>query len=884
MSSRCIGLLVLLLTVHICFAQKESTIWYFGNNAGLDFSTGKAQAITGSKLNTTEGCASIADRDGQLVFYTDGITIWNKNHKVMTNGTGLMGDPSSTQSGIIVPTPGSRSQYYVFTVDNVAQPNGFRYSIVDLALENGLGKVVQKNELLLTPVTEKLTAVAHENGKDIWVLVHGWNNNAFYAYLLTEKGISTQPVTSYAGTIHNGRDNNTIGYFKASPSGSKLALAVRGMKLYELFDFDDATGLVSNPLVFQSNNYNSAYGLEFSPDGTKLYVNASFAPTAKIYQIDLFTNAVTLIGTSASSYAGAMQLGPDGKIYFSRYESPYLGVINAPNAAGTTCGYIDDGIYLAGKTSAFGLPNFIQSLFYQPSFTFSNTCLTEPTHFAVSDTNNIAKVEWVFNDPVVGVVNMSSSKNPVHIFSKPGAYDVSLDVTYKNGAVKSTTQKVSIDNLPSISLGNDTTLCTGGLVKLNAAFPGATYLWQDGSTEATYVVSKPGIYWVDVVSSGCPVRDSITIMYQTFASVELLQGKDTTLCKGNSLLLAVKQPSSRASYTWQDGTAGTSCIVNKAGYYWVEINNTCGKSRDSIRIDYIEELHPFTLGNNKTIKPGDSLLLQLPISQVTYRWQDGSTNCSYGVTKPGIYWVEVSNGCEQKTDSVEITYASSFVKKEMTDTTICQGSMLPLYVADLLPEQVFQWQDGSTNAMFNVQKPGTYWIEATGKTGITRRVFNVSYQYPPQVELGDNTTLCGDEQLVLNAKQASGKAKYVWQDGSTEAIYMVQKPGTYWVDVTNSCGTVRDSITIACLECKLDELPNVITPNNDGANDSFTFACINKQVWQLAIYNRWGKIVYSSQHYQGEWDASNLENGMYYYSLHNQSASVPYKGVIHVLR
>ncbi|MDO1447230.1 gliding motility-associated C-terminal domain-containing protein [Rhodocytophaga aerolata] len=883
MSCRCIGLLVLLLTVHVCFAQRESTLWYFGNNAGLDFSTGTPQAIAGSKLNTTEGCASIADKNGQLAFYTDGITIWNRNHKVMTNGTGLMGDPSSTQSGIIVPTPGSRSQYYVFTVDNVAQPNGFRYSIVDLALENGLGKVTQKNELLLTPVTEKLTAVAHENGKDIWVLVHGWNNNAFYAYLLTEKGITAQPVISYAGTIHQGRDNNTIGYFKASPSGSKLALAVRGMKLYELFDFDDATGRVSNPVVFQSNNYNSAYGLEFSPDGTKLYVNASFAPTAKIYQIDLVTHAITLIGTSASSYAGAMQLGPDGKIYFSRYESSYLGVINTPNAAGTACGYTDDGIYLAGRTGAFGLPNFIQSLFHQPSFTFSNTCLTEPTYFAISDTNNIAKVEWVFNDPVVGVVNISSSKNPSHIFSQAGGYKVSLDVTYKDGSVKNTTQQVSIYDLPSVNVGHDTTLCTGELFELNAAFPGATYLWQDGSTKATYAVNKPGIYWVDVVTGGCPVRDSIIITYQTPASAEL-QDQDTTLCQGNSLLLTVKQPSSAATYTWQDGSAGTSFMVNKAGYYWVEVSNACGKSRDSIRIDYKEELPQFSLGNNRTIKPGDSLLLQISIPQVTYRWQDGSTNSFYGVTKPGIYWVEVSNGCEHKRDSVEIAYGLPHVKKEIIDTTICQGSMLPLYASDLLPEQVFQWQDGSTNAMFNVQKPGTYWIEISGKTGITKRVFTVTYQYAPQVELGENTTLCGDEQLVLNVRQASGKAKYVWQDGSTEATYTVQKPGIYWVDVTNSCGTVRDSITITCPECKLDELPNVITPNNDGANDSFTFACMNKHVWQLAIYNRWGKVVYTSQHYQGEWDASNLENGMYYYSLYNQSASVPYKGVIHVLR
>jgi gliding motility-associated-like protein len=93
-----------------------------------------------------------------------------------------------------------------------------------------------------------------------------------------------------------------------------------------------------------------------------------------------------------------------------------------------------------------------------------------------------------------------------------------------------------------------------------------------------------------------------------------------------------------------------------------------------------------------------------------------------------------------------------------------------------------------------------------------------------------------------------------------------------------------EQLLILCPECKLEELPNVITPNNDGANDRFTFSCIHEAIWQLEIYNRWGKLVFNSRHYQGEWDAGNLDNGMYYYTLQSQSASVPYKGVIHVLR
>src|SRR5437764_1215512 len=110
-------LIYLFLICTASFAQKEANNWYFGRNAGVTFNGGAPVAVTNGQLNTLEGCASISDANGNLLFYTDGIKVWNKNHVVMTNGTGLRGDPSSTQSGIIVPKPGSSTIYYIFTVD-----------------------------------------------------------------------------------------------------------------------------------------------------------------------------------------------------------------------------------------------------------------------------------------------------------------------------------------------------------------------------------------------------------------------------------------------------------------------------------------------------------------------------------------------------------------------------------------------------------------------------------------------------------------------------------------------------------------------------------------------------------------------------------------------
>jgi gliding motility-associated-like protein len=634
--------------------------------------------------------------------------------------------------------------------------------------------------------------------------------------------------------------------------------------------------------VLQSDKYNSAYGLEFSPDGSKLYINASFTPTAKIYQIDLTSKAVTLVGTSASSYAGSMQLAPDGKIYFSRYESKYLGVINFPNEPGTDCGYMDNGFYLEGRVAAFGLPNFIQSWFFQPSFSFTTGCFSDPTFFSITDTNNVQKVEWIFNDPALGVINMSGLKNPSHIFSRSGDYDIVLSISYKDGTVRKTTGRVHIPDAPQVELGKDISLCAGQTTTLQANSPGSRYSWQDGSTEATYSVTKPGIYWVDVFSNGCIARDSVTVSYDSLPPVELYQAKDTTLCAGSTLMLTVERPVDNTRYSWQDGSAGTSFLVQHPGIYWIEASNSCGKTRDSVRVSYTAPISAFSLGQDTILKIGETLLLEVPVINAAYLWQDGSSQHTLLAQKPGIYWLEVTSTCETRRDSITIGYKAPAVKEVIVDTTICQGETIKLKSPGAFHS--FQWQDGSTESSFTVHNSGTYWVQTIERQVITRIVYRVTYKQAPQVELGENTTLCGSEQLILNARQTDAKATYLWQDGSTEATYMATRAGKYWVEVTNSCGTVRDSIFIECPECHLEEMPNVITPNHDGANDSFSFKCINEKIWQIEIYNRWGKLVFNSKNYRGEWDASNLDNGMYYYTLRSPVSPTQYKGVVHVLR
>ena len=359
--------LAFILTIHL-HAQHEADNWRFGVLSGIDFSSGTPVSVSGA-IYTNEGCAAISDASGNLLFYTDGINVWNNQDLVMPNGSGLMGGITTTQSALIVPLPGSATHYYIFTVDEFGGPNGFRYSIVDMSLQGGLGDVTSsKNVFILNNVTEKLTGVNDQAG-NFWIAVHEWGSDAFYVYNLTSSGISL-PVISHIGMVHNTTQiQNTYGQMKYSSCGNKLALANGYLDTVQVFEFNNVTGLVKTPITIPFTDH--VYGIEFSDNGQLLYVT-TYNPFATLLQFDLssgiedtIVNSQTILSSTPDIYA--LQMGPDNRIYAARSWSQFLGVINSPSIIGLGCNYIDNGFDLdpnfMGYTSALGLPGFIQSTF-----------------------------------------------------------------------------------------------------------------------------------------------------------------------------------------------------------------------------------------------------------------------------------------------------------------------------------------------------------------------------------------------------------------------------------------------------------------------------------------------------------------------------------------
>jgi len=424
--------LLLLLSIFTCsigFAQREANIWYFGNKAGLDFTNGTPVTIYNAQLNTIEGCTSLSDNQGDLLFYTNGQKVWNKNHQIMANGTGLFGDLSSSQAAVIVPKPGSSSIYYIFTSNPFDIDGGLRYSEVDMAPNSNCGEVTNKNIMLHEPTCEKISVVRHANGVDLWLVSHQYGNDAFIAHLITEDGISMSPVISNSGlTVLVDDDKaNAIGYMKISPDGSKLIACHTYLLKAEVFDFDNATGQVSNPEIVSDEGIH-VYGAEFSTDSKVLYI--ATVDEKKLFQYDLnaadISNSKILISTF-NDFLGALQLAPDGRIYLAMAETDKLSVIGNPENLGTDCGLETSTIDLGGRMCFLGLPSFNASLFNN-NIKIENTCAASQSQFTVSTGQPIDSVVWDFGDGTP----TSNDMSPLHTYASAGNYTVTATATNTN--------------------------------------------------------------------------------------------------------------------------------------------------------------------------------------------------------------------------------------------------------------------------------------------------------------------------------------------------------------------------------------------------------------------------------------------------------------------
>jgi hypothetical protein len=434
--------IILFCSWQIGKTQKETNNWFFGYYAGLSFNTTPPSILTSNSLLMFEGSSSISDPDGNLLFYTDGETVKNKSHQTMANGTGLIGHSSTSQSSIIIKKPGNNKLYYLITLGQGTAKLG--YSIIDMSLAAGMGSVTTKNIILADSCDERLTAVKHCNGVDTWVVVHRSIYDDYLAFKVGASVNSSPVISSLGGWLFW---NVNQGCMKLSPTGKKIGFAGWSIGPIGIADFDAATGVLSNPLIF-GTSFHYSYGCEFSPDGTKFYSSAD----NYVLQWDLCAGSDSAIAASQATVGsntatttnqpfGSMQLAPNGKIYLideTNYSS--LAVINLPNSKGITCNYQPAAQSIAPKGSKLGLPNFVSSYFKQlpapitytqnsnqckvVSFTAPQIPIGSPSCAAMAD--GYLGFKWIFGDIQSGGTNTSTASNPTHTFSSSGVFKTNL--------------------------------------------------------------------------------------------------------------------------------------------------------------------------------------------------------------------------------------------------------------------------------------------------------------------------------------------------------------------------------------------------------------------------------------------------------------------------
>jgi hypothetical protein len=525
---------IALSTGSMVLAQGEWNNWYFGVKAGLNFQSNPPSALLNSSMVGGAFCATVSDSTGQLLFYSDGLIIYNRNHLIMQNGNNLNGANSNwSRTCIAVKDLANQIRYYIFTTNLdplVPTNNGLYYSIIDMSLDNGLGGVVEGEKNVLLPlgsgIINSITATHHRNNQDVWLIGIKRENDTifYYSYLIDKSGVHS-PVISSSSILDSQVKPECHIIPEVSLDGQKLIgtgfITVANLLLNEYCNFDNLTGVVSPVFTFQNH---ARFGC-FSPNGKLFYqLKEEWYTVFRLLQYDAtqgeysgFTNSETVISTN--DLQGMMAVGKDGRIYISEFR-PYTGylidslsVIHHPDVAGSNCSYEKNAVSLDGRQCGAGLVYNVPRYFAYINHT--GFCQGAPISFAPNTWPPPDSLWWNFGDPASGAANFSNDSTPQHIFENEGTFTIQMIVRHIDMRYDTAILNLTIEPQPAPNLGPDLTLCENQYVTLDAGYnPQWSYLWSTGNTTPTITVSTSGIYSVNVTSpNGCSGSDEVVITF-----------------------------------------------------------------------------------------------------------------------------------------------------------------------------------------------------------------------------------------------------------------------------------------------------------------------------------------------------------------------------------
>lgn len=859
---------LLVLCYSVTIAQKEASHWYFGENAGLDFSSGTPVADTNGSLNTLEGCATISNVLGELLFYTDGTSVWNKDHSIMPTGKDLFGDSSSTQSAIIVAKPGAINIYYIFTVDWGGGNKGLNYYVVDMTLDGGLGDVIGNNNsptpnnLIVSPTSEKITAVKVTNEDAFWVI--SFKEGTFYVFKIDSNGVDATPINGNSGfsTIEDPR-----GYLKSSPDGTKIVSANMTTGTY-IYDFDSSTGIVSNERQLDLND-EFAYGVEFSPLSKKLYLstgNLTFnnetgeinPAVEKLFQFNLDISnptGINLNGTRVELHTyvntrAALQLGIDGKIYRAIDRTNFLGVINNPEGDGLAANYIHSAVNLGNKISRQGLPPFIQS-FFAAIVETQNICLGDTTNFIIESNEPILSIIWDFGDGSPTSIDL----NPGHIYESAGDYQITVIITTAD-EIKTINQTITIFDLPNIIDPVTLHQCDDDIdgfsyfnlreseILISSDYTDLTFSYHLTRTDADSDINaiENELMFSNTTASKIFVRAQNNVGCHIITELNL--SVSTTAIPASFMLDFVECDNDLND---GDDTNGiTTFNFNGATQLILELFPT----NQNLEVTYYENITE-ALSEENPIDAKNFRNENSPFSQqIVVRVEDQSNNACLGL---GFHvTLNVS-----KLPEFDLAEQEFLCLNELSN---------PLTIAIENPqgEYSYEWSDqngtivssNSISGSIEILAAGIYYVTATSSDNCdrTKEILII----PSNIASVQNIDVVDDSDNNMIIIQVNGEGNYEYALDNVEGPYQDQNffenvtAGIHMVFVKdiNGCGVSFEEVSVI-------GYPRFLTPNGDGFNDTWQVEGVSFQPnSKVLIFDRFGKIIAEIDPSSEGWDGT----------------------------